>query len=148
MNKLSRGKVVPHDDSKDILEAAAKVINITTLGEEEETKRSFIKPGLINDYSDALGQDLKIKDFKSDELDNSEEIEVKMDLNDKFAVKTHHKDIYAHKNVGSALCIAKCENQFKVNVYISSFLAIIGSVTCVVEQELYLVYWNNNSSNV
>ena len=47
---------------------------------------------------------------------------------------------YLVKGCGSAVLLGQWINEYKTNVYISSMLAIVGTLTCVVEQELYVVY--------
>ena len=67
MSKSSRGRRTPHEDHNDILIVAAGIINTLTLEEEDDTKRSFVRPALIRDNTDPFYQQLRRKDSKSEE---------------------------------------------------------------------------------
>ena len=146
MNRAANAKVAPSDSNEDVLVVAAGVINTSTLGEEDDTKRSFMGPGIIKSNVDPFDRQLRIKDSKSEETERQlENFEVKSEeeqpLNEEKTIREQYKD----PNIGNIRLIAKWENEYKVNVYSSSILAITGTIIWVVEQELYLVYGSTNT---
>ena len=148
-------KVAPQESRNKEVRLDGEIVKATTIEEWDDSKQLFLQPNGMNRDDSPLDNDLLVKRSKTEQSEPAIDANQKMQKENSKApndssvkvtlrdVEKNSKDYYI-ANWGSEILIGQWIVQYKINVYVSSILAIVGTIIWVVEQELYVVYGKNS----